>query len=158
MLQRTELTNKYSYAPLRFSIRHTCTHRGTTPPLHTHTLKHKHICPPTHTQKHPDVCTHEHTHTHTRCPWNPWQISCCSYVKWIKLGSSKSSELARRDNSQTATCSKATNQLWVCVCVCVCHCARVYMKQFSFEHQMPKEMRSDLMCEPLRRVCSSSSV
>lgn len=124
MLQHTGLTNKYSYAPLRFSIWHTCTHRGTTPPpLHTHTLKHKHICPPTHTQKHPDVCTRERTRTRgTRRPWNPRQISCCSYVKWIKLGSSKSSELARRDNSQTATCSKATNQLRVCVCVSLCAC------------------------------------
>ncbi len=98
------------------------------PPLHTHkntsTYVHQHI--PRYTRPCTQMCTHTHTHSKihalqhdTQRPWNPWQISCCSYVKWIKLGSSKSSRLACRDNRQTATCSKATNQLCVSVCVCV---------------------------------------
>lgn len=93
-------------------------------PLHTHkntsTYVHQHIH--SYTQPCTQMCAHTHIHTllhSTLRLWNPWQISCCSYVKWIKLGSSKSSELARRDNSQTATCSKATNQLCVLLWVCV---------------------------------------
>lgn len=96
------------------------------PPSTAHTQNHKHICPPTHKQLHeamrPDVRTH--TAARHTSQQNPWQIICCSYVKWIKPGSSKSSQLACRDNSQTATCSRATNQLcvflsgWHCVCWC----------------------------------------
>lgn len=110
-LHHSRLTNKYSYVPLRFSIWHTCTLRGITPSLSTKkTQAHMSTNTCTATPANASRCVHTQMHTllhDTQSPWNPWQISCCSYVKWIKPpGSSKSSQLTHRDNSQTATCLK----------------------------------------------------
>lgn len=148
-----------TWSLLTNTLMHHCAFHTCTPTLPTaHTQKHKHICPLTltqlHSAMHPDVCTHTHadTHTATQGPWNPRQISCCSYVKWIKPVGSTSSKLTRTDNSQTATCSPIS-----CVCVCVLLCVSSWVcVDVTFEQQMMKALRSDLMCECFC-VCVSDS-